>query len=102
MTPARIQLRRTKGFRLQDASRALNGLAALSCARPSDRGNPFKVGRDGTAAECVELYRHEMKVRAPIEWHQAWLAKLSGKNLACFCPLDQPCHVDVLLEMANP
>lgn len=27
--------------------------------------------------------------------------KLRGKNLACFCPLDQPCHADVLLELAN-
>lgn len=26
---------------------------------------------------------------------------LAGKNLACFCALDQPCHVDVLLEIAN-
>jgi hypothetical protein len=29
-------------------------------------------------------------------------AELAGKNLACFCPLDQPCHADVLLELANP
>lgn len=26
---------------------------------------------------------------------------LAGKDLACFCPLDQPCHADVLLEVAN-
>lgn len=27
---------------------------------------------------------------------------LAGKNLACWCPLDgQPCHADVLLELAN-
>ncbi len=26
---------------------------------------------------------------------------LRGKNLMCFCPLDQPCHADVLLELAN-
>lgn len=28
-------------------------------------------------------------------------SELKGKNLACFCPLDQPCHADVLLEIAN-
>lgn len=22
-------------------------------------------------------------------------------GLACWCPLDQPCHADVLLELAN-
>lgn len=27
--------------------------------------------------------------------------ELRGKNLACFCALDQPCHADVLLEIAN-
>lgn len=29
------------------------------------------------------------------------LSVLRGKALACFCPLDQPCHADVLLELAN-
>lgn len=27
---------------------------------------------------------------------------LRGKDLACWCPLDQPCHADVLLAIANP
>ena len=27
--------------------------------------------------------------------------ELGGKDLACWCPLDQPCHADVLLELAN-
>jgi Domain of unknown function (DUF4326) len=26
---------------------------------------------------------------------------LRGKNLACWCALDAPCHADVLLELAN-
>lgn len=29
-------------------------------------------------------------------------AELVGRDLACWCPLDQPCHADVLLELANP
>lgn len=29
------------------------------------------------------------------------LAELRGHDLACLCPLDQPCHADVLLELAN-
>lgn len=28
--------------------------------------------------------------------------ELAGKNLACFCKLGEPCHADVLLELANP
>ena len=27
--------------------------------------------------------------------------ELQGKNLACWCALDKPCHADVLLELAN-
>ena len=29
------------------------------------------------------------------------LRELRGKDLACWCPLDKPCHADVLLEIAN-
>lgn len=28
-------------------------------------------------------------------------AELAGRDLACWCPLDQPCHADVLLEIAK-
>jgi hypothetical protein len=28
-------------------------------------------------------------------------ADLAGRDLACWCPLDQPCHADILLRMAN-
>ncbi len=27
--------------------------------------------------------------------------ELAGKDLACWCPLGQPCHADALLELAN-
>lgn len=44
-----------------------------------------------------------------VEWFQWYAEKyprqdigeLRGKNLACYCPLDQPCHADVLLRLAN-
>ncbi len=28
-------------------------------------------------------------------------AELAGHDLMCDCPLDKPCHADVLLELAN-
>lgn len=37
-------------------------------------------------------YRNEMVRRLP---------ELRGKDLACWCPLDKPCHADVLLELSN-
>jgi hypothetical protein len=46
----------------------------------------------------VDLFRE----RIGGGWDKSlWLADLRGKNLACWCPLDQPCHADVLLELAN-
>ena len=27
---------------------------------------------------------------------------LAGHDLVCWCPLDSPCHADVLLDLANP
>lgn len=35
------------------------------------------------------------------EWMRANLQTLCGKQLACFCPLDRPCHADVLAELSN-
>ena len=29
------------------------------------------------------------------------LPELRGKNLACWCPLDRPCHADILLRKAK-
>jgi hypothetical protein len=29
------------------------------------------------------------------------LPELRGRDLCCWCPLDAPCHADVLLELAN-
>lgn len=29
------------------------------------------------------------------------LGELKGHDLACWCPLDQPCHADALIELAN-
>lgn len=42
--PVRLQLSRRARFNLQAVSRALNGLPAISCARPGRHGNPFRIG----------------------------------------------------------
>jgi len=42
--PVRLQLSRRRGFNLQEHSRAINGLGAINCARPSLWSNPFVIG----------------------------------------------------------
>ena len=54
--------------------------------------------RVDTAEEAVELYR-EWILRIPF-FESRVKEELRGKNLACWCPLDEPCHADVLLELA--
>jgi hypothetical protein len=64
-----------------------------------------------TAAESVECYRALLHGdgRWPLDFthrggyypHLNDVHHLAGRDLACWCPLDQPCHADVLLEVAN-
>lgn len=85
----------------------------VSVARPTRWGNPFKVGRDGTAAECVRKYRDQLfpyshNGNSTLDaFYQSEaniydiVTSLSGKNLACWCKPGDPCHADVLLEVAR-
>ena len=106
--PMRLRLSRRRGFSLQAASRAVNGLPAVVVARPSRWGNPYRVGdpRPGggggllTLAECLRLFRRHWQV-VPRARRAAALTALRGKNLACWCPLEGPCHADILLALAN-
>lgn len=106
--PQRVQLRRTRGWRLPPNT--------VSVARPGIWGNPYRVGEHGDAAKCVARFRADCESGAILESVRrhagarrrgldqsvaAWLAPLRGRHLACFCPLDKPCHADVLLALAN-
>lgn len=100
--PFRVQRKRTKGWRMPDNT--------VSVCRPGKWGNPFKVGGPppkGTdfvpksADEAVAAFRVNL-LRGTLGYTTEDLRReLRGKNLACFCPLGQPCHADVLLEEAN-
>ena len=94
--PTRIQRKRTKGWRMPDG--------AVCVSRPSRWGNPYRVGAPHpdhgwpmSGAEAVECFRRWYEQHM----NDRLLAPLRGKDLACWCPLDQPCHADVLLELAN-
>lgn len=113
-TPKRVQLRRTKGWRKPEG--------AVVVARPGRFGNPFTIAAaieagfamndtDGRRV-AVSAFRDWLNgdtwaAGSGSEWDQrltdylAALPELRGKDLACWCPLAQPCHADVLLELAN-
>lgn len=97
MKPTRIQRKRTKGWKMPENT--------VSVGRPSIRGNKYRAGVDGDATECVAKFRADWSYGLSHPLGKLALAptltKLRGKNLACWCALDQPCHADVLLELAN-
>jgi len=65
--------------------------------RPSKWGNPYITGRDGGIKEVLMKYEQYVRdlLRAACP---TFLDDLKGKDLACWCPLDKPCHADVLLK----
>jgi hypothetical protein len=118
VSPQRIQLRRTKGWR--------KPTGAVVVSRPSRWGNPYRWQNvpathevDGETFAVSDVERRRWAVlffRAQIEDGMGILPapsmeevrnELAGKDLACWCPLTQPdgrpmpCHADVLLELAN-
>lgn len=98
--PQRIQLKRLPGFNLQKTSLALNGLPAVNCARPSKWGNPFRVGRHMPLTQAINLHSHWIQNAGGRKLLKD-LHELRGKNLACYCPVTQECHCDILLQLAN-
>ena len=103
--PQRIQRKRSKGWRMPDNT--------VNVTRSGKWGNPFIVNphsRPGagsgagnicvpTVEDAIACFREMIEQNPKMKLEI--IAELRGKNLACFCALDQPCHGDVLLEIAN-
>lgn len=118
-SPIRVQLSRKKGWRLPPNT--------ISVARPGRAGNPYSIdvyGRelslklfrdtargfwnpgnlngmdDDLAAltyEAHRAFRHRLGMH-PVEYARTFIV---GKNVACWCGLDEACHGDIWLEIAN-
>jgi hypothetical protein len=90
---------------------------AVYVGRPSKWGNPFTV-----AAAIAAGYQLEWAPLMAVCAYREWLRgnpfyagherrrdhilarahdELAGRDLVCWCPPDQPCHADVLIELAN-
>ena len=98
--------------------------------RPTKWGNPFKLRGDqiyinaayrrkilspwvwygvGDIDDVVHLFKmmviHNCVNADMQHWHEHFkklnLDELKGKDLACFCPLNKPCHADFLIELVE-
>lgn len=101
MIPIRIQRKRTAGWRMPENT--------VYVGRPTIYGNPYRTadefrewwqGRGHSQSPFWGMFPRQMDMLMGAMF-QTEPHPLRGKNLACWCPLDRPCHADVLLEMAN-
>ncbi|SDT36843.1 protein of unknown function [Jiangella sp. DSM 45060] len=98
--PQRVQMSRQRPWRADHPN-------VIVVARPTAWGNPFRIGdadpvtgeiiadRAGAVAAFVKANGDRPA------WAVAARRELGGRDLACWCPLDEPCHADVLLRIAN-
>jgi hypothetical protein len=110
--PVRIQRQRTKGWKMPPNT--------VNVTRPGIFGNPFPADVYG-ARGAVDRFRRlmsgsmstlemsqsstchaaDVSLVTVRSWIRDGLPRLAGRNLACWCKLGDPCHADVLLELAS-
>jgi hypothetical protein len=125
--PIRIQRKRTKGWRLESP----NGLPCVYVGRGSKWGNPFILEGDQIFvdagyrrkvldkwvylapgdSEYLLLFFEKIIERNKFAdpdlqywsdyFHKLDFSELKGKNLVCWCPINRPCHADILMNLAN-
>jgi hypothetical protein len=92
----RIQRSRRRGWRIPPNT--------VCVSRPSRFRNYVSRPAARTVearAKTGEEYRAWLKAPEQAEHREQVRRKLRGRNLACWCPPDLPCHADVLLETAH-
>lgn len=113
--PKRVQLSRAKGWRMPPNT--------VKVDRTTRWGNPFTIKAavesgyataETAQAFVVECFRDWLgPSQSGRDWWQGpesdhrrtffaeEITQLRGKQLACWCRPGEPCHADVLLELAN-
>lgn len=114
----RIQRKREKDWKMPENAKYVG--------RPTKWGNPFRLAKGGwieyysTSPNLENKWQRWSVSRGfepidVVELYSMWLRReffggnamlptppnieeLEGKDLACFCPPSQPCHVDVIIN----
>lgn len=122
--PRRVQRKRLAGWRKPEGAVYVG--RGSKWGNPFRKGRTTTVGSDsvrigGSAASTSgSVTVRPRTVQASVHLYRQWLEgmelmfgtaiqasiaddldELRGKDLMCWCPLDRPCHADVLLELAN-
>lgn len=128
-TPKRIQRKRTKGWRMPEGAVYVgrpsawgNPFTVMNGHRQGwlvwdDRDRMGLVDYETSGGLLATFTTKAEAVAVSVATHANWLKatrrgkgdpdplagldRLRGRDLVCWCPLDSPCHADVLLELAN-
>lgn len=112
--PTRIQRLRTAGWRAKDACTNPNGYVFIG--RGSGYGNPWKIGARSdlilpggwidrrphpplTRQQAIDSFINSTTY--DVEFLRQIRTGLRGKDVMCWCRLEDACHGDWLLEVAN-
>ena len=87
-----MQLSRAAGWRMPSG--------AVSVAYPTKWANPFRPAARTPEANAVAVEKYRQHLAEHPELVAAARAELAGKDLACWCAPELPCHADVLLAVA--
>jgi hypothetical protein len=90
--PIRIQRRRTKGWKMPQG--------VIYVGRGTVYGNHYSVERYGRD-RAIDLFERDLNSPYGKHMRAQIVVALAGKDLACWCKLDEKCHADVLLRTAN-
>ena len=124
MTPKRIQRKRTKGWKMPENTvnvtrpgkwgnpfKVVGNMIYVDAKHRRKILDKWVIFEPNTHELDVvfwfkELFEKEMTHTGDsLYWSAHFqnldLSELRGKNLACFCKEGEPCHADVLLELAN-
>lgn len=123
-TPHRVQRRRTKGWRMPENTLYVgrgtifgnpvvctpHGCELKPCGCCPEYRCCVKVFREYVTSGIEKRDSRTGSLSIAIDGYDGYprrnelvrrLPELRGKNLACWCSLDRPCHADILLEVAN-
>lgn len=107
--PKRIQRKRSKGWKMP--------FNAVYVGRPGYFGNPFKIGQKISGRDLGNNFGEIIldSTEKVLLAYRFWLdnsmkgaaikkeapSLLGGRDLACWCKEGEPCHANILLELAN-
>lgn len=89
--PHRVRLSRKAGARLP--------ADAVSVAYPTKWANPHRPAKRSVEANAAAVAAYREHLRSHPELVAAARVELPGKQLACWCTPELPCHADVLAEI---